>query len=132
MIAYRDQINAQSLEFVEEISLGWVREGGFPYQCKSGVSSFCACFHYMFADVTRASDYQNLAFLRHRREYTAHSSLSLSLDSFFPKPLWSFTLLCLALSNPFIYQQASVLYFKLRQHPSVAKLVSFWKQLYLI
>lgn len=104
MIAYRDQINAQSLEFVEEISLGWVREGGFPYQCKSGVSSFCACFHYMFADVTRASDYQNLAFLRHRREYTAR--FSLSLDSFFPKPLWSFTLLCLALSNPFIYQQA--------------------------
>lgn len=66
VISYRDQINTQSLEIVEEISLGWVREGGFPDQCISWMSSFCACFHYMFTDIARASDYQDLAFLTHR------------------------------------------------------------------
>jgi len=74
MISYMDQINAQSLKMVDELSLGGVRDGWFSHQSKSWVPRLCACFHNMFTDVAGASDDQNLAFLGHSSTSNSHST----------------------------------------------------------
>lgn len=78
MMSYMDQINTQSLKMVDEFSLGGIRDGWFPHQSKSRMPGLCACFHYMFTDVTGASDDQNLAFLSHSITSKAHSTPLLS------------------------------------------------------
>jgi hypothetical protein len=62
---YIDKCHPRALEALNELRLFGIRSCAFPDQCKSGVSSFCACLHYVFSDASGPSDHQNLAFLSH-------------------------------------------------------------------
>lgn len=63
---YKDEIDTQAPEIIDDRRLGGVSERRFADQCISWMTCFGAGFYYKFSYVTSASDDENLELLSHR------------------------------------------------------------------
>lgn len=62
IVTDQDEVDAQSLETLDDLGLGWVRESGFSNQSKGWVTGFRAGFDEVFSNEAGASDNENLGF----------------------------------------------------------------------